>query len=145
MRVFFLALGICLLSFAKVSTLTCERTFVKDDVCQIGKRGFLWSEEKNIPVNNLKGARVIVGGRDSDSHTYQVVLVTNNGNIPFSPNTNFSDKQQQQEAASQIDNFARSRDKASLNINLDDRWWVILGLVSLTIGIYPYLFRNKAF
>ena len=110
MRVYFIALGICLLSFAKVSTLTCERAFVRDDKCQIVKHGFLWSEEKNIP---------------------------------FSPNSNFSDKKEQQEAASRIDNFARSRNKTSLDVSLDDRWWVAVGLISLTIGLYPYLFRKK--
>jgi hypothetical protein len=142
-RVYFIALGICLLTFAKVSTLTCERAFVKDDKCQIVKHGFLWSEEKNIPVDQLKGARMIVGGRDIDSHTYQVVLVTNSGDIPFSPNSNFSDKKEQQEAASRIDNFARSRNKTSLDVSLDDRWWVAVGLISLTIGLYPYLFKKN--
>lgn len=86
---------------------------------------------------------MIVGGRNIDSHTYQVVLVTDNGDIAFSPNTNFSDKKEQQEAASRIDNFARSRNKSALNISLDDRWWVVVGLISLTIGLYPYLFRKN--
>jgi hypothetical protein len=144
LRVFFLLLGIGLATFARVSTLTCERTLIKQDNCQIVKHGFLWHQQQSISVNDLKGARLIVGGDDIDSHTYQVVLITTNGNIPFSPNTTFGDKKQQTETASRIDNFARSSNKASLDISIDDRWWIVAALISLTIGIYPILFKQKA-
>ncbi|MBF2064107.1 MAG: hypothetical protein IGS39_06745 [Calothrix sp. C42_A2020_038] len=144
MRVFFLALGFFLVTFAKVSTINCERSLATEDSCKIVKHGFLWREEQLIPINNLKGARMIVSGSDFDSHTYQVVIVTNKENILFSPNTTFRDKKQQQEAASRINNFARSSNKDSLNISLDDRWWIIVGVISLTIGMYPHFVKKEA-
>jgi hypothetical protein len=141
LRLFYIALGMFLLTFAKVSTLNCERTPLDDGFCKIVKQGFLWSEEKSIPVDNLKGARIIDNDRNTNSQNYQIVLVTNKGNIPFSPNTSFSEKKQRY-AVSRIDSFARSKDKGSLDVSLDDRWWVIVGIISLTIGVYPYLSKN---
>ena len=98
------------MTFAKVSDLTCDkrslmpsayRTVKTSDAsgsCKIVKHGFLWKEEKEIPAKKLQGAKVITSGRDKINLTYQVVLVTNNEEIPFSPNTTFSDKNQYKES-----------------------------------------------
>lgn len=141
MRIFFVVLGIFLTTFAKVSTLSCDVGEGKD-YCKISKQGFLWSEEKEIPVEKLKGAKVTVGGRDADSLTYQVVLVTNNGEIQFSPNSSFSDKKQQNDISNRINSYARNTNKAAFNISADDRWWGLAGTISLVIGFYPLILER---
>jgi hypothetical protein len=133
------------MTFAKVSDLTCDRTIKTSDAsgsCKIVKHGFLWKEEKEIPAKKLKGAKVIAGGMDKDNLTYKVVLVTNNEEIPFSPNSTFSDKNQYKEVSNQINKFARNPESNDLKISQDDRWWVIVGSISLIIGLYP-LFKGK--
>jgi hypothetical protein len=130
------------MTFAKVSNLTCNRTVktsYTSGYCKIVKHGFLWTEEKEIPVQKLKGAKVITGGRNKDNLTYKVVLVTNNEEIPFSPSTTFSNKKQYQEVSNRINNFARNPENNNLKISQDDRWWTIVGSISLIIGLYPLL------
>jgi hypothetical protein len=128
--------------FAKVSDLTCDRSIKTSDTsgyCKVVKNGFLWKEEKEIPAKNLKGAKIITSGRDKYNLTYEVVLVTNNEEIPFSPNSTFSDKKEYQEVSKQINDFARNPENNNLKIHQDDRWWIIVGSISLIIGLYPLI------
>jgi hypothetical protein len=137
-RIFFVILGFFLVIFTKTGTLDCDRIGKKADYCRVIQRGFLWSQEKEFPVNNLKGAKVITRG-NKDSLSYKVVLIADDGEIPFSPETSFSNKKEQQELSQKINIFARNNQQKSLNISQNDKWWLVIGFISLVIGFYPSL------
>ncbi len=136
MRLGFILFGIFLISFAQANTFTCNRTEPGQGSCKLARSGFLWSEEREMPVNKLLGAR-FYGPKNSDSS--KVVINTSTGEVPFASFTSYSDETQQQEIASRISNFVKNREESFLQVEQNDQWWILIGCISLAVGLYPLL------
>ncbi|MCX7595031.1 MAG: hypothetical protein N2235_14980 [Fischerella sp.] len=89
-----------------------------------------------MPVNKLLGAK-FYGSKNNDSS--KVVIDTSNGEVPFISFTSYSDETQQQEIASRISNFVKNRKESFLQVEQNDQWWILIGCISLAIGLYPLL------
>jgi len=135
LRLGFIILGIILISFAQSNKLTCSRTGQQAS-CKLARSGFLWSEEKELPVNKLQGAEFYAPKDDESS---KVVIKTSNSEVPFSSFTSYSDENQQRAIASQINNFVRNNKQSYLQVEQNDTWWIVIGFISLAVGVYPLL------
>lgn len=135
LRLGFIILGIILISFAQSNKLTCSRT-EQQASCKLVRSGFLWSEEKELPVNKLQGARFY---RPKDNESSKVVIQTSNSEVAFSSFTSYSDENQQRAIASQINNFVRNNKQSYLQVEQSDTWWIVIGFISLAVGVYPLL------
>ncbi|MCP6761671.1 MAG: hypothetical protein NHB32_23665 [Fischerella sp. CENA71] len=135
LRLGFIILGIILISFAQSNKLTCTRT-EKQGSCKLVRSGFLWSEEKELPVNKLRGAKFYSPKNDESS---KVVINTSNSEVSFSSFTSYANENQQRAIASQINNFVRNSEQPSLQVEQNDTWWIVIGFISLAVGVYPLL------
>ncbi len=136
MRLIFIIFGLFLISFAKVSTFTCSRTEPNQGYCKLVRSGFLWSEEKEMPVNKLKGAKFL---NKKDNESPKIVIYTINGEVPFSSFANYGDEAQQREIASRISSFVKNPQQSYLQVEQKDKWWIVVGCVSLAVGFFPLL------
>lgn len=132
--VFVLAGSAVVLFFGEVATLTCDRIEMTQVACELTSKRLFKERVTSIPMGHLQGAEVDVN-RDSDGDTYRVVLVTQNGRIPFT-NAYSSRAKGKREKVNQIDAFINHSEQKSLTIRQDDRWSAYLfgGLFALSGG-----------
>lgn len=118
----FLLAGLAaILFFGRLSTLKCQRVEPTQGSCQLVNSGLLGSNETKIPLNQLQGAKVDVN-EDSNGDTYRVVLLTNSGEVPFTPVWS-SGSGGKQKNADRINAFIGNPEEISLRVQQDDRWF----------------------
>ncbi|AFY79064.1 hypothetical protein Ple7327_3911 [Pleurocapsa sp. PCC 7327] len=123
--------------FCKLTTLTCQRQLIEptqaQGTCNLIQTGLLDSTVKKIPLNILQGARV-EQSRSDDDYNYRVILLTINGEIPL---TSYSSSNQAPKRAivSQINSFLENSNQMELTVVQDDRWFVIITIIFVIIGI----------
>lgn len=146
MRIFLAVVGVVLVAFAPTSKLNCDRNNSNNSnnnhsnagYCTIQKRGFLWMQEKQIPVQDLKGAKLIHLTHNSlIGSSSELKLITNSGAIGFSQDSLFNSHQQNKKNLEKINKFARDRRDSKLEIPNNNHWWLMLGYICLAIGLVP--------
>lgn len=119
-HVFVLA-GLCAISIrGKLTTLTCNRTEPAQGNCQFVKSDILKSQVMTMPVKALQGAKVDTISGD-DGNTYQVVLIINNTDVPFTSYSTYV-WDEKQAIVSDINKFVETPSQRSLIVEQDDRW-----------------------
>lgn len=142
MRYFYIVLGLFLILLAKDRVLTCNRDNSRQGSCKVVESHLFWSSQEEVPLGKLRGATVKSNGQDNNP-SHQVFLLTNKGKFPFTTNTILhAGKQTQNETASRISSFIKDEKQTSLTIQQNDRWWGLMGCVSLGIGVLPLLKQN---
>jgi len=129
------------LSFARLTTLKCQRVQLTQErlqliqgSCQLVESSLLGSDQTEIPLNQLQGAKVDEN-EDSDENTYRVVLLTTStGEVPFTSIWS-SGTEEKQENADRINAFIHNPRETSLNIQQDERWpHYLVGGIFLLVG-----------
>lgn len=138
MRLGFIIFGLFLISFAQASTLTCSRIDPRQGSCRLARSGFLWSDEREMPINKLQGAKY-KDRKGNNIGSSQVVIYTSNGEVPFSPFTTYTNEAQQRAIASRISSFIKNREQSYLEVEQNDKWWILVGSISLAVGVFPLL------
>jgi hypothetical protein len=125
-----LFLGLILILSPRFSSFECKRVQPTQGSCQLVNSNLLWSSEKQIPLNQLKGAKVDVSQDSEGENTYNVTLLTQQEDIPLSLYSS-SD-------ADQINAFIGYPAKTSLSLKID------LGQSSYFMGVILMLFGGLA-
>jgi hypothetical protein len=138
MGLFFIGGGIfIIIMFSKLTILECLRSepSTNQGQCQLISQGIIGSKTtKTIAIKSLQGAK-IEESRDSDGDsTYRVVLLTQEGNIPFTKDYS-SGKFGKEKNMNEVRNFLSNKNQTSLKLKQDDRWWFIVGVAFGIIGI----------
>jgi hypothetical protein len=109
-------------SFGKVITIQCDRIAPIQSQCQLKSAGFFGMAAQEKPLNGLQGATV---DRSSGSRgsTFRVVLLTNEGKVPFTDYYS-SGENGKREIATRISTFLASSQTSSLKLQQDDRWFM---------------------
>lgn len=129
--VFLGASALILLVFGEKVTLNCDRSIPPAGVCTLETTSFIDSSQKQISVGNLQRAELRVNYGDSDSSdTYQVVLLTNNGELPFTDYYS-SGSSKKQQLVNEINQFIQNDSLNMLSVKSDDRLWI-----SILAGIF---------
>lgn len=129
--VFLGASALILLGFGAKVTLNCDRSLPPARVCTLETASFIDSNQTQIPAGNLQRAEVRVNYGDSDSSdTYKVVLLTNNGELPFTEYYS-SGSSKKQQLADEINQFIQNDSLNTLSVKSDDRLWI-----SIFAGIF---------
>lgn len=135
------ALGLMVINFEKMSTLTCQRAESTSGSCQLVESGLLGSEETEIPLNTLQNVKVDLRTNHDGNDTYRVVFLTKRGEFPFTSYYS-SDTTQQESITSDIKTFIENPNQTSLRIQQDDRLFSYL-FGSLIIGVGIFVIVNK--
>ncbi len=138
MRKFYLVLALLFFVLAKENTLACNRVQGEKKSCQLVQRRLLSSESEEISLNKLRGA-TISRNLTNDNNSYKVVLLTNKGKVPLTPNTSYTDKNNQKIISQRISSFVTNPANGSLKIEEGDRWLSFAGVISLAIAVFPSL------
>ena len=112
----------CLMIFAKLNTLDCQRVevnIVQGD-CKLTSTGIFSSDEQTIPIASLNNAIIEESHDDEGDTTYRVVLLTKTGSIPFTT-VYSSGRAEKQEKVRQINSFIENTSQTTLNLKQDDR------------------------
>ncbi len=105
--------------FGELATLICQRVEPTQGNCQFMQSGVLASDETTIPLNQLQSAKVDVH-KGRKGTTYRVVLLTNDGYVPFTSSWS-PDAEEKQKNADLINAFIGNSGKTSLRVQQDDR------------------------
>jgi hypothetical protein len=114
---FVLAALAIIIFYGRRITFTCQRVEPTQGNCQLMSFGLLGSNEITIPLNQLQGAKV---DESSDGDTYRVVLLTNDGDVPFTPICS-SGAGEKQKNVNLINAFIGNTEKTFLRVQQDDR------------------------
>ncbi|MBD1863755.1 MULTISPECIES: hypothetical protein [Trichocoleus] len=121
-------------TFGKVVTLNCNRTAPVQSNCQLKAAGLLGLAAQETALDSLQSAKV-ERSSSSDGDTFRVVLVTNQGEVPFTDYYS-SGENGKQEIATQISTFLSSPQASSLTLQQDDRWFMFMfGSVFVIAGL----------
>ena len=120
-----------------VTTLSCNRQKPDRGICQLDNSNFWSSQKTQIPVSNLKSARVSTSIKHSIK-TYQILIVTSSGEITFNPHQGYKLKQAQA-ITSAINAFVENRLKTSLSIESNYKWFSIAGLITVSVIAVSFL------
>jgi len=133
--------ALMLLVFGRKVTLNCDRNLPPAGVCTLESASFINRRQTNFSVGGLQQAVVDVSYGDSDSSdTYRVVLVTTNGEVPFTGYYS-SGSSGKEEIADDINRFIRSNSQKTLSVKTDDRLVLsIIAGVFAGIGVLMGLF-----
>ncbi|MEH2397304.1 hypothetical protein [Nostoc sp.] len=126
--------------FAQLTTFTCTR--IEPTNCKLVTSGLLASKPKEFSLNMLQGAKVEESSNDSyGNSTYRVVILTSNGEVPFTSYFN-SDDSKKETIVSHITNFISNPKITSLTEKQDDRLWMyLIGGIFVTGGLITLLAR----
>jgi hypothetical protein len=111
-------------SFGKVITLKCDRIAPVQNQCQLKSAGLLGIAPQERKLEALEGAKV-ERSHSSDGDTFRVVLVTNQGEVPFTDYYS-SGENGKQEIATRISTFLDNSQSSSLTLQQDDRWFMFM-------------------
>jgi hypothetical protein len=134
----FASVGLFMTFNGKTITLTCKRTESTFGSCELIESGVLGSQARVIPLNILQGAKVKEqdGG---DISTYQVIIFTRNGEVPFASYSSFDEGQA---IVSHINQFLKIPQETSLTQQEDDRLnMFLIGGLFFTCGLVPLTAR----
>ncbi|MBW4507903.1 MAG: hypothetical protein KME64_15510 [Scytonematopsis contorta HA4267-MV1] len=120
-----------------VTTLSCNRQKPDRGTCQLDNSNFWLSRKTQIPVSNLKSAKVSTRVQDSIK-TYQILIITSSGEITFNPNQSYK-LEQAQAITSAINSFVKNRLKTSLSIESAYKWFSIAGLITVSVIAVSFL------
>lgn len=116
------------------TTLTCQRVEPTQGSCQLVTSGLLGSVETTIPLNQLKNAKLELSTNSRGRGGYRVVLLTDDGEVPFISTWN-PNVQEKQKKADLINVFIGHPGETSLRVQQDDRRSVYsVGGVFILIG-----------
>lgn len=141
--VFLGASAMILLIFGRKVTLNCDRSLPPAGVCTLESASFIDSNQTQISAGNLQRAEVRVNYGDSDSSdTYQVVLMTTNGEVPFTEYYS-SGSSKKQQLANEINQFIQDDSQNTLSVETDDRLFIsILAGIFAGVGALMGLFSG---
>lgn len=105
----------------ELATLTCQRVEQTQGSCQLVTSGLLGSDEITIPLNQLQNAKLELISGPRGGGGYRVVLLTDDGEIPFISAWNPS-VQEKQKKADLINAFIGNPRETSLRVQQDERW-----------------------
>jgi len=108
----------------KVVTLNCDRIAPTENNCQLKTAGLLGISPQERKLEVLEGAKV-ERSSSSDGDTFRVVLVTNQGEVPFTDYYS-SGENGKQEIATQVSTFLGNSQASSLTLQQDDRWFMFM-------------------
>jgi hypothetical protein len=120
----------------ELATLTCQRVEPTQGSCQLVTSSLLGLDEITIPLNQLQNAKLEQNRDHRGRGNYSVVLLTDDGEIPFISTWN-PDVQEKRNKAYLINAFIGNPRETSLHVQQDDRWsaYFFGGLVILCGGI----------
>lgn len=141
--VFLGASAMILLIFGRKVTLNCDRSLPPAGVCTLESASFIDSNQTQISAGNLQRAEVRVNYGDSNSSdTYQVVLMTTNGELPFTEYYS-SGSSKKQQLANEINQFIQDDSQNTLSVETDDRLFIsILAGIFAGVGALMGLFSG---
>jgi|ERR671932_13858 hypothetical protein len=120
----FVFFGLVLVILAgEQATLTCQRVEPTQGSCQFVTSGLLGSDETTIPLNRLRNAKLELITDSRGRGGYSVVLLTDDGKVPFISMWNH-DVQEKQKKADLINVFIGHPEETYLRVQQDDRWSV---------------------
>lgn len=123
-----------IMGFGKIVTLNCNRITPTENNCQLKSAGLLDIGTQERKLEALEGARV-ERSSSSDGDTFRVVLVTNQGEVPFTDYYS-SGQHGKQEIATRVSTFLDSSQASSLTLQQDDRWFMLMiGGVFVVVGL----------
>ena len=131
----FAGIGLAVITgFGKVVTLNCDRVAPVQSNCQLKSAGLLGISPQERKLEALEGAKV-ERSTSSDGAAFRVVLVTNQGEVPFTEYYS-SGENGKQEIATQISTFLGNSQASSLTLQQDDRWFMLMiGGVFVVVGL----------
>lgn len=141
----FAAAGVlAIVLFAKLDVLSCSRARLSDSVCYLKRTSVFGSTTQTIPLSSLRGAEIETSSSSDGSSTYRVVLLTQQGIVPFTDyfSSGYSSKEMQ---ARQIQTFVKSFEP-SLLIEEDGRWVAFpFGALFVGVGSAIALFLSRTY
>ena len=119
---------------SQLYTFRCDRTESTMPVCQLSSDGLLGTTEQIVPLDTIQGTRIdtLI---DVESTTYQLYLITDDGEIAVIPmrTSNYGNLQQ---LASQIDEFLNDPQATTLLIQEDYRGMgIVFGGLFVVAGL----------
>ncbi len=119
----FFVVGLAIMSsWAKLTTLKCDRLTPTQVACELTSSSLLEKHITPIPVGEFQGAELKVK-ESSNGTTYGVTLLTKKKDIPLS-DWRSSSKKVKYKKVKEINDFIRNPEQMSLRIQQDDRWFV---------------------
>ncbi len=116
--------GLIIIALGKLTTLTCHRGLSPQSQCQLSRFGALGVGSSQQSLNNLQGANIDRHRSSKGRITHAVLLSTGLGTVQL---TDYGGDWQQKEAiASQINGFVDDSHQLSLQVQQDDRPWMLL-------------------
>ena len=118
----FVFAGLLVVVFCGVhTTLTCQRVELTQGSCQLVTSGLLGSDETTIPLNQLKNAKFELSTDSRGRGGYRVVLLTDDGEVPFISTWNHNEPEKRKKA-DLINVFIGHPGETYLRVQQDDRW-----------------------
>jgi hypothetical protein len=145
-------LGLLLIGFgvgttalaAKLTTLDCERLAqqVNKGNCQLTSSSLLGKDTRTIELSSIQRAEMQRRNQDGKL-LYRVVLITNDGDVPFVRSWSSGDSGKQAKVDN-INGFLQNSGQASLLIKQDDRLLFygiggVLSLLGLLVWLSPFV------
>jgi hypothetical protein len=119
----FVIVGLAIIiSWAKLTTLKCDRLTPTQVACELTSSSLLEEHITPIPVGEFQGAELKVK-ESSNGTTYGVTLLTKKKDIPLS-DWRSSSKKVNYKKVKEINDFISNSEQMSLRIQQDDRWFL---------------------
>lgn len=130
----FILAGLTITALGKLTTLTCHRGLSPQSQCQLSRFGMLGIGSSQEQLNTLQGASVDRHYSRKGGTTYAVMLSTGLGIVQL--NSYYGgDRQPKEMIAAQINAFVDNPNQLSLQVQQDDRPWMLLfGGLPLVLG-----------
>lgn len=119
-------------SMTELSTLTCQRIESVSVSCELVASNIFRLEDSRISLNQLQGAKV-KKVKIEDASSYQVLLLTSSGEIPFTSYPNIiGDYQAEAAIVSRINTYLNNPKETFLRVQEDHRWFnfIVWGLLA---------------
>lgn len=140
----FLGFGLfAIITFGQLTILKCDRsnppTAMLQGTCQLTATRLLDSKTTEIPLNELRQATIATRTDSKRKRTYQVILQTQRGEVPFTFYSS-SGLGDHHAIANQINAFLKNSQQATLLVKQDDRWFgYLVGGVFTLVGLIPWV------
>jgi hypothetical protein len=112
----FVLTGIAPISFLEFPSFSCQRLRLGEGKCNLMKLKLVEPKATEIPLKELRRAMVQTNFDSDDISTYQVVILTRNGDFLFS-SSSYTDQNEQQAIAFQINNFLDNPSEERLTVH----------------------------
>ena len=117
--------GLLVIGQGQMITFNCRRNLSEQSQCYLSKFGTLGIGSSQQSINSLRGAMVDSHRSSKGRWTYWVVLVTDEGNLRLTHSSS-SNQYEHEAIADQINAFVINPKAQSLQIQQDDRVWLLL-------------------